>query len=356
MIEKPDMLDFSLEEVEQAVQRLGQPGYRAKQILKWLHKGVSHFDEMTDLPQAFRQSLNEQFQIGRIQILERHHSNTGDAIKYLFLLSDHNIIECVVMRYKYGNTLCLSTQVGCRMGCRFCASTINGLVRNLSAGEMMSQVIEVNRELEENGERRIGNLVLMGTGEPLDNYSNTVKFIKMVHYPMGINMSYRNITLSTCGLAPRMIELADEGLPVTLSVSLHAPNDKLRRFIMPAASVYPIIDVIEASRYYYEKTGRRIIFEYILIKDLNDRKEHAEELAELIKGFPSHVNIIPANEVSGLDFRRSPERTIQRFIRELESRGVVVTRRRELGLDIEGACGQLRRSRLTGRRNQRYER
>ncbi len=356
MAEKADILDFSLEELERAVEDLGQPAYRAKQIVKWLHKGVGHFDEMTDLPQAFRHTLHEQFRIGKLQILESLHSKSGYATKHLFLLSDHNIIECVVIRYKYGNTLCLSTQVGCRMGCQFCASTIGGLVRNLSAGEMLSHVIETNRLLEENGERRIGHLVLMGSGEPLDNYKNTIEFMKMVHLPAGINMSYRNITLSTCGLVPRMFELADEGLPVTLSVSLHAPNDNVRKLIMPVASAYSVVDIIKASRYYYEKTGRRITFEYTLIKDLNDREEHAEELAELIKGFPNHVNIIPLNEVEGLDFRRSPERSIQRFIQVLKSRGVEVTRRRELGFDIEGACGQLRRSFYSGSESQHYER
>ena len=307
MAGKPDILDLTLEEIEQVAERSGQPAYRAKQIVKWLHKGVGHFDEMTDLPQSFRHSLYEQFRIGKIQILEKHRSKTGYATKYLFLLSDHNIIECVVIRYRYGNTLCLSTQVGCRMGCKFCASTIDGLVRSLSMGEMLGQVIEVNRDLEEAGERGIGHLVLMGSGEPLDNYKNTVEFMKMVHIPMGINMSCRNITLSTCGLVPRMIDLANEGLSVTLSVSLHAPNDKLRKLIMPVASAYSVADVINASRYYFENTGRRITFEYTLIKDFNDRKEHAEELAELI-GDSSHVNIIPVNEIEGLGFRKSPKR------------------------------------------------
>jgi 23S rRNA (adenine2503-C2)-methyltransferase len=346
MVEKQDILSLSLEEIQQAVQELGQPHYRAQQILQWLHRGVKSFDDMTDLPKALRELLAERFYIVKLQMLDKRTSSAGDATKYLFLLQDRNIIESVVMRYKYGNSLCLSTQVGCRMGCKFCASTIGGLVRNLSAGEMLAQVIEVNDDLEKVGERRVGNIVLMGIGEPLDNYDNTVKFIKMIHYPMGLNMSYRRITLSTCGLVPRMMDLAEEGLPITLSISLHAPNDELRKLIMPVASAYSIDDILKASRYYFKKTGRRVTFEYALISDLNDREKDAIELARRLKGFPCHVNIIPLNNVRGLGYKRSSQAAVERFVSVLKSQGIAVTKRRELGLDIEGACGQLRRSYL----------
>ncbi len=346
MREKQDILSLSLEEIQQAVQELGQPHYRAQQILQWLHRGIKSFDDMTDLPKAFRELLAERFYISQLQMLDKRTSSAGDATKYLFLLQDRNIIESVVMRYKYGNSLCLSTQVGCRMGCKFCASTIGGLVRNLSAGEMLAQVIEVNKDLEKGGERKVGNIVLMGIGEPLDNYDNTVKFIKMMHYPMGLNMSYRRITLSTCGLVPKMMDLAEEGLPITLSISLHAPNDELRKLIMPVASAYSIDEILKASRYYFKKTGRRVTFEYALISDLNDRERDAIELARRLKGFPCHVNIIPLNNVRGLGYKRSSQATVERFVSLLKSQGIAVTKRRELGLDIEGACGQLRRSYL----------
>lgn len=346
MIEKGDILSLSLEEIQQAMQELGQPQYRAKQIFQWLHRGVKSFDDMTDLPKALRELLAERFYIEKLDMVDKRASKTGDAIKYLFLLHDHNIIESVVMRYKYGNSLCLSTQVGCRMGCKFCASTIGGLVRNLSAGEMLAQVIEVNHDLEKAGESRVGNIVIMGIGEPLDNYDNTIKFIKLLHHPLGFNMSYRRITLSTCGLVPRIMDLAEEGLPITLSVSLHAPNDEIRKLIMPVASAYSMDDILKASRYYFKKTGRRVTFEYALISDLNDREKDAIELARRIKGFPCHVNIIPLNNVRGLGYKRSSRAAVERFISVLESQGVAVTKRRELGLDIEGACGQLRRSYL----------
>ncbi|MBM7581899.1 23S rRNA (adenine2503-C2)-methyltransferase [Caldicoprobacter guelmensis] len=341
---KQDILSLSSEEVQQAVQALGQPHYRAQQILQWLHRGVKSFDEMTDLPKALRELLAERFYIVNLRMLDKRTSRAGDATKYLFLLEDGNTIESVVMRYNYGNSLCLSTQVGCRMGCKFCASTIGGLVRNLSAGEMLAQVIEVNSDLENSGERRVGNIVLMGIGEPLDNYDNTVKFIKMVHYPQGLNMSYRRITLSTCGLVPKMMDLAEEGLPITLSVSLHAPNDELRKLIMPVASAYSIDEIFKASRYYFKKTGRRVTFEYALISDLNDRERDAIELARKLRGFPCHVNIIPLNVVRGVGYKRSSPAVVERFVSVLKSQGIAVTKRRELGLDIEGACGQLRRS------------
>jgi len=346
MAEKQDILNLSLEEIKQAVHELGQPHYRAQQIFQWLHRGVKSFDDMTDLPKALRELLAERFYIERLQMLDKLMSKTGDAIKYLFLLHDRNIIESVVMRYKYGNSLCLSTQVGCRMGCKFCASTMGGLVRNLSAGEMLAQVIEVNHDLEQAGESGVGNIVLMGIGEPLDNYDNTVKFIKLIHHPMGLNMSYRRITLSTCGLVPRIMDLAEEDLPITLSISLHAPNDEIRKLIMPVASAYSVDDILKASRYYFNKTGRRVTFEYALISDLNDRERDAVELARRIKGFPCHVNIIPLNNVRELGYKRSSRAAVERFISVLESQGIAVTKRRELGLDIEGACGQLRRSYL----------
>lgn len=348
MSNKSDILNMSLEELKDEVVSIGEKPFRAEQIYKWLYKGAASFEEMTDLSKPLIQKLSDHFIIGGLKEIERLVSSDNNTIKYLYLLADNNIVECVSMEYHHGITLCLSTQVGCKMGCSFCASTTGGLVRNLTAGEMMAQVLAVNRDLALLGKDRLGGLVLMGSGEPLDNYKNTLEFIRKVHDPKAFNMGYRNITLSTCGLVPKMRALAEEEISINLAISLHAPNDTIRREIMKIANAYSILDVVNASKYYFEKTGRRITFEYALIKGVNDKTEHARELCTLLKGFPCHINIIPLNEVEHSDQRRSTEESIYHFINILESTGINVTRRREMGLDIQGACGQLKATYLKG--------
>lgn len=339
---KINVLDRSLEELKTDLVSLGEKQYRAEQVFQWLYKGVSSFSEMTNLSKALIQKLQNHFSIGLLAQQQRLVSSDKHTIKYLYLLSDNNIIECVVMKYLHGNTICLSTQVGCAMGCSFCASATGGLVRQLTAGEMMGQVLTVNQDIEEMGWQPVHGVVLMGSGEPLDNYANTIKFLHQIHHPKGYNMGWRNITLSTCGLVPKMRLLADEGLSINLAVSLHAPNDRIRQSIMRIAHAYSIQEVVEASKYYFEKTGRRVTFEYALIHHVNDMPEHAAELADLLKGFPCHVNLIPLNENKHSSQKRSHDESIKLFASILKSAGINTTRRREMGLDIQGACGQLK--------------
>lgn len=346
---KVDILGLMPHEVIKGLEQMGEQPFRGDQVLNWLYKGVRDFEEMTNLPKATRKNLGDRYAIGNVRQLERHISDKSDTIKYLCLLADDNIIECVVMRYRYGNTLCLSTQVGCRMRCSFCQSTKQGLVRNLEVGEMMGQVLMANSDIggsRDTDERSIRNIVLMGSGEPLDNYDNVIKFLRLAHHPQALNMSYRNMTLSSCGLVPEIEKLAMEDMPITLAISLHGPNDELRRQIMPIAGAYGIQDIIEVSRFYFEMTGRRVTFEYALIDGLNDGAYNAKELGERLRGFPCHVNVIPINEIKGVPHRRSPESRIELFIDTLKSYGIQVTRRRELGQDIGGACGQLKRGYL----------
>jgi len=338
---KIDILDLSLDELKSDMVSLGEKPFRGEQIFKWLYRGTS-FGDMTNLPKSLREKLESYFVIGTLQPLKRLISSDKHTIKYLYLLADNNIIECVVMKYYHGNTICLSTQVGCAMGCSFCASTTGGLIRQLTTGEMMAQVLEVNRDITKLGWKHVSNIVLMGSGEPLDNYENTLKFLYQVHDPKGYNMGWRNITLSTCGLVPKMRLLADEGLNINLAVSLHASNNRIRKKIMKIANVYSIEEIIEASRYFYEKTGRRVTFEYVLIGNINDKPEHALELSTLLKGFPSHVNLIPLNENKNSNYKRSKDSTVHKFMSVLKSAGINVTIRREMGLDIQGACGQLK--------------
>lgn len=339
---KRDILNLSPEELKEELTAMGEKPFHAGQIIRWMYKGTTSFQEMSDLSGSLQRKLDSRFFVGTLQQLKRLVSSDHQAIKYLYLLLDDNIIECVVLKYHHGVTLCLSTQVGCAMGCRFCASTRGGLVRNLTAGEMEAQVLSVQRDLTGHDSGNLGGLVLMGCGEPLNNYVNVLKFIRQIHDPGGFDMGYRNITLSTCGLVPQMRRLAEEGLSINLAVSLHAPNDVLRRKIMKVANAYTIQEVVDAGRYYYEKTGRRVTFEYTLIRGLNDRPEHARELAALLDGFPCHINLIPLNENGQDGLRRSSEGSVHRFEMELEHAGKNVTRRRELGLDIQGACGQLK--------------
>lgn len=343
---KIDILDRNLEELKSDMINIGEKAFRGEQIIQWLAKGVNSFAEMTNLSKALIEKLEERYTIGTLHQLKRLISNDKHTIKYLFLLHDNNIIECVVMKYNHGNTICLSTQVGCAMGCSFCASATGGLVRNLTAGEMMAQVLAVNNDIMElgwtEGSPAIGSIVLMGSGEPLDNYDNTLRFLHQIHEPKGFNMGYRNITLSTCGLVPKIHALADEGLSINLAISLHAADDETRKKIMKVAKVYSVNDIVNASRRYFEKTGRRVTFEYALIKAVNDAPSQAQELTAILKGFPCHVNLIPLNENSHSSQKRSNEEAIKLFTSILKSAGINVTCRREMGQDIQGACGQLK--------------
>ena len=314
------------------------PAFRVKQLFTWLHRGAD-FEAMTNLPKELRQRLAEQYIAQPVSILEKRVSQLDGTIKTLYALRDGNCIEGVLMHYHHGYTLCLSTQVGCRMGCAFCASTLNGCVRSLSAAEMLGQVHCANTLIEGD---HVSNIVLMGSGEPLDNYDNVVRFLKLVSHPEGLNIGLRHISLSTCGLVPQMRRFAGEGLPVTLSLSLHAPNDVIRRQLMPVANAYRMEEVLDACRYYIEKTGRRVIIEYAL-NEMNSAPEHAAELAGRLRGMQCHVNVIPLNAVEEKSLRGADEAVIARFMQELEKRHISVTRRREMGDDIEGACGQLRR-------------
>ena len=340
---------MSLDELTAWLKAQGYPAFRGKQLYEWLTRGAP-FDEMTNLPKGFRARLSECALANPVRIRDAFVSKLDGTEKYLYELYDGNLIEGVLMRYHHGNTLCLSTQIGCRMGCAFCASTLEGCVRSLTPAEMLGQIIAVNRRL--NGESRVGNVVLMGSGEPLDNYDNVMKFLRLMNDARGLNMSLRGVSLSTCGLVPNMYRLAEEGLPVTLSVSLHAPNDEIRRQLMPVAKAYAMDDVLAACRNYVDKTGRRVIFEYAMVGDMNCEMAHADELAHRLRGLQCHVNLIPLNEVKERDALKAPTQAqVERFMKRLEERHISVTRRREMGDDIQGACGQLRRHTLMNEQN-----
>lgn len=335
-------LDYNVEEWKEILKGYGEPSFRASQLFKWLHKGVD-FDNMSNLPKALTEKLKKDYTTQGVSIYKKLVSDKDGTRKYLFALSDGNIVEGVLMSYKYGNTVCISTQVGCRMNCAFCASGIDGLVRNLSAGEMLGEVLAMNNDISLNGERAISNIVLMGSGEPLDNYDNVLKFFELVNHADGLNVSRRNISLSTCGLCDKIRTLADEGGGVTLTVSLHAPNDELRESIMPINRKYKLSELMKAVRYYFDKTGRRIIFEYSMIRGVNDSIKCARELAALLKGLPTHVNLINLNYVKEKKLNGSNNVSVQDFLAELTRLGVSATIRRTMGSDIDGACGQLRR-------------
>ena len=337
-----ELLNLTLCELEEWMRANDQPRFRAKQLYSWVISGTP-FEEMHNLPKALRERLAEEWVVNPVEIREAYRSRLDETEKYLYQLPDGNLIEGVLMRYHHGDTLCLSTQVGCRMGCRFCASTLEGCVRNLTPGEMLGQIVAVNRRLRE-ADRRVHNVVLMGSGEPLDNYENTVRFLRLLNAPEGLNLSLRNVSLSTCGLVPRMLQFAKEGLAVTLSISLHAPNDEVRKRLMPVANAYPIREVVAALRNYVEKTGRRVIVEYALVKGVNCAPGQADELAALLKGLICHVNLIPLNAVAERDLCPPDRREVEAFQHRLERRGLSATIRREMGADIQGACGQLRRS------------
>ena len=319
----------------------GLPAFRAGQLFRWIHQGAD-FDEMTNLPKALREELKASCIAQPAAITLTAKSALDGTEKFLFALRDGNCVEGVLMRYHYGASLCISTQVGCAMGCRFCASTLEGKVRDLTAGEMLGEVLAVNRRLAAAGEK-VSHVVLMGSGEPLDNYDRVIRFLHLLREEQGIHLSLRNVSLSTCGLVPRMRTLAEEGLPVTLCVSLHAPTDEIRKQLMPVAKVYSIREILEACRFWVEKTGRRVIFEYALSEGINASEREAEALAGLLRGLQCHVNLIPLNAVPERRLRGVSEETVRRFLEVLHSRHISATRRREMGDDIEGACGQLRR-------------
>ena len=318
---------------------LGQPAFRAKQVFSWLHKGVRSYDEMTNLPKNLRDLLAEKYPIHAPKVVRKQESQKDGTIKYLWQLSDGNCVETVLMRYHYGNTVCISTEVGCAMGCAFCASTIGGLVRRLEPFEMLDEVLftQIDSGLP------ISHIVLMGIGEPLDNFDNVLRFLELVNSPDGMNISMRHISLSTCGLIPKIDQLAQKKLQISLAVSLHGPNNEKRNKVMPVNKAYPIEDLLDACRRYYDMTGRRIHFEYAMIDGLNDTEEDARELLRRLKGLGAHVNMIPLNHVEESPLKPSSRAAVAKFQKILEDGGVTATVRRTLGGDIDASCGQLRR-------------
>ncbi len=337
-----NIFDFSLEELQKWMKENGESAFRAKQVISWIYKDVWNFDEMKNIPQSLKDKLKENFKFDIPNIIEVYKSNVDDTKKMLLSLNDNNLIECVIMKYKHGNSICISTQVGCRMGCKFCASTIGGRIRDLSAGEILTQIMVAQKYIGE----RISNVVLMGSGEPLDNFDNTVKFLELVNADYGLNIGQRHITLSTCGIVPKIIELANLDMSITLAISLHAFSDDKRKEIMPIANKYSIKEILDSCRYYIERTGRRITFEYSLVSGINDSKEDAKSLSKLLKGINCHVNLIPINEIKENTLKRPNKKTIEDFGDILKFHGIEVTVRREMGTDINAACGQLRRSYL----------
>ncbi len=336
-----NLLDLNKNDIEEIVKSFSQPKFRAKQLWEWLYKGAD-FSQMSNLPDSFRQKLEERYITGKPAIQTKFCSKLDDTVKYLFRLNDGNYVESVLMKYKYGYSACVSTQVGCKMGCTFCASTQAGFVRNLSSGEILGQIIAMNVD----SNIRIGHVVLMGIGEPLDNYDNVLDFLKKAQSPDGLGISYRNMSLSTCGLADKVIKLSEENLPITLSISLHSPFDTQRSDMMPVNRKYPLDKLLDACNIYILSTGRRITYEYALIEGVNDTKEHADCLVSLLKGKLCHVNLIPVNKVKGTGYEKASQKNITAFQAWLEKGGVNATIRRTLGQDIEAACGQLRRERM----------
>lgn len=334
-----EIKSMNLSELKTALTDLGQPGFRAKQVYTWLHRGARSFEEMTDLPKSLRETLASRCLLTAPVPVRRQKSQLDGTVKYLWQLHDGNCVETVLMRYHHGNTVCISSEVGCAMGCAFCASTIGGLVRRLSAGEMLDEVMFT--ELDSG--QPISNIVLMGIGEPLDNYDNVCRFLELVNSGEGMNIGMRHISLSTCGIVPRILELAESKLQLTLSVSLHAPSDEIRSRIMPVNRRWNVEELLAACRTYYEKTNRRISFEYAMIRDVNDSPETARLLLRKLKGLPAHVNLIPLNHVEESPLKPSDRTTVLRFQKILEEQGVACTVRRTLGSDIDASCGQLRK-------------
>lgn len=346
--EKTDIKSMTLEELMDYCTSLGEKPFRAKQIYEWMHvRLASSFDEMTNLPKNLREKLKEEASLTILTEEDLQISKIDGTRKYLFALSDGNMVESVLMKYEHGNSVCISSQVGCRMGCRFCASTLDGLVRGLRPSEMLDQIYRIQADIGE----RVSNVVVMGTGEPLDNYDNLIRFIHLLTDPNGLNISQRNVTVSTCGLVPRIYDLAKEDLQITLALSLHASTQEKRRELMPIANRYDIHEVIQAMKDYVKASGRRVTFEYSLVGNVNDSDEDAVRLAALLKGCLCHVNLIPVNPIKERSYVQSNQKRIHSFQKKLENLGINVTIRRELGRDIDGACGQLRRRHLRGKCN-----
>lgn len=345
---KNNILDYKLEELQDWMKTNKEPAFRGKQVIGWLYKGIDSFDDMKNIPKALTEKLKDKFSLSLPKIVKVYESKIDNTKKLLLALEDGNLIESVLMKYKHGNSICVSTQVGCRMGCKFCASTVDGMKRNLTPGEIISQILVGEKILNE----RISNVVLMGSGEPFDNYDNVNKFIDLVTADYGLNIGQRHITISTCGIVPKIYEFADKNTQVTLAISLHAFSDEKRKQIMPIANKYSIKEILDACNYYIEKTKRRVTFEYSLVKNVNDSKEDSKSLAKLLKGMLCHVNLIPVNEIKENSFRKSSDKTIEDFKEILKSYGIEVTVRREMGSDINAACGQLRRSYLNSQQNQ----
>jgi len=334
-----DIKSMTIDELKKLMTTLGDKPFRAKQIYSWLHEHlVTSYDEMTNLSKSLREKLKE-YPVTALKMVDVQTSRIDGTQKYLFRLSDGNVIESVLMRYKHGNSVCISSQVGCRMGCRFCASTLDGKVRDLLPSEMLEQIYRIGADIGE----RISNVVVMGTGEPLDNYDNLLKFIELLTDENGLNISQRNLTVSTCGIVPRMRELAEKKLQITLALSLHASSQEKRLALMPVANKYELSEVIDACRYYFEKTGRRVTFEYSLVAGVNDTDTDAAELQALVRGMNCHINLIPVNPIKERDFVQPSRDRVLDFKNKLEKNGINVTIRREMGRDIDGACGQLRK-------------
>ena len=343
---KTELTGMTLPEVTDWAREQGFPAFRGKQLFRWIHRGAD-FGEMTNLPKDLREKLEETAVAQPVSVRLHRKSALDGTVKFLYALKDGNCVEGVLMRYRYGVSLCISTQVGCRMGCRFCASTLQGRVRDLTAGEMLGEVLAANRFLAEGGgKEKVSHVVLMGSGEPLDNYDQVIRFLRLLREEEGVRISLRNVSLSTCGIVPKMYDLAKENLPVTLCVSLHAPDDEIRRQMMPIADTWSIREILEACRHYIRETGRRVIFEYALSEGINAGTREAARLAEILRGMQCHVNLIPLNEVKERSLKGVSEETVRAFMKVLEDRHISVTRRREMGDDIEGACGQLRRKTL----------
>ena len=340
-----NLKSLTQQELADILKELGQPGFRAKQVYTWLHKGVRSYDEMTNLPKNLRDVLAEKYPINAPKVVRKQESQRDGTIKYLWELNDGNCIESVLMRYHHGNTVCISSQVGCRMGCAFCASTIGGLVRRLEPFEMLDEVLftQIDSGLP------VSHIVLMGIGEPLDNFDNVMRFLELVNSPDSMNISMRHISLSTCGLVPKIDELAKRKLQISLAISLHGPNNEIRNQIMPVNKAYPIDELLDACRRYYAATSRRIHFEYAMIDGVNDSEENAKELLRRLKGLPAHINMIPLNHVEESPLKPSSKAAIARFQKILEDGGVTATIRRTLGGDIDASCGQLRRKHINGK-------
>lgn len=339
-MDKKDIKSYTFDELKKEIESIDEKAFRAKQIYEWLHvKLVDSFEEMTNLSKALREKLETQYEIPTVKMLERQISKQDGTNKFLFQLQDGHMVESVLMKYKHGNSVCISSQVGCRMGCRFCASTIGGLERNLKPSEMLGQIYQIQKISGE----RVSNIVIMGTGEPMDNYDNFVRFIRLVTDENGLNISQRNITVSTCGIVPNMKRLAEEQFQITLALSLHGSTQEKRKKLMPIANKYELSEVLEACDYYFEKTGRRITFEYSLVQGVNDRDEDARELIGILKPRNCHLNLIPVNPIKERDFQKPSRKSAEAFKNQLEKSGVNATIRREMGSDIDGACGQLRR-------------